>query len=281
LSTDPDHNFYHGEIMTDNILTGTSVKLRFLDMDLDSIRLTDSKEYRFSKSQALAAIGRNKNYLARLRLDSPDKVQTLTIKGFTWVTVKVKFHDGTQYRNAETISLSDVRVLWRCEDRWGNPTASDLIDVLSEDSLFDRCDQVWGETRSQEARHERDRRMFDIPEIWSLMFDREVEHHLSRLSGFHKRDIRNGKLYWEFFYRWMTSDERIQMDAANPVLPCGRRKYKIHQFLTDETKVRMQVHIRAVFTLMKTARDMTDWRRMMMCYEGFDQMDFDFDDEVA
>jgi len=267
--------------VTNEILTGTSVKLRFLDMELDSIRLTESKEYRFSKSQTLAAIGRNRDYLAVLAKKSPNKVQTLTSKGFTWVGVKVKFHDGLQYRHAETLSLADVRIFWRCEDRWGNPTAADLIDILSEDSLSDRCDQVWGETRSEESRHERDRRMFDTPEVWSLMFDREVEYHLARLSGLHKRDIRNGKIYWQFFYRWMTPDERVQMDIDNPVLSCGRRKYKIHQFLTPETKARMQVHIRAVFTLMKTARDMTDWRRLMMCYEGFDQGDFDFEYEAV
>lgn len=250
-------------------------------LEIDSIRLKESKEYRFSQSQALATIGKDKRYLSGLRSDSPDKVQTLTDKGFTWVGVTVKYHDGKQYRTAKTLSLSDVTVLWFCEMLWGNATASEYALLLMQDSLADRCDQVWGESRSKEDRQERDHRFMNVPEPWTLMFDREVEKHLARLSGFHKNDIRNGKIYWEFFYQWLTPEERIEMDANNPVLKKGRRQFKVHQFLSAEAKDRMKDQIRAVLVLMKTARNIQHWRQLMDTYEGFDQMDFDFEYEES
>jgi len=267
--------------MTVDILLGTSTKMPLGGLDLDSIRLKDSKEYRFSQSQALDLIGKHRSQLSVMKSRTPDKAQTLTDNGFTWVTVPVKFHDGKQYRTALTLSLSDVAILWFCETVWGNATAAQYTKLLMQDSLADRCDQAWGESRGKEARQERDYRFLSIPEPWSEMFDKELEFHLERLSGLHKLDIRNGKLYWKFFYRWVKPSERVQMDIDNPVQPNGRRKYKLHQFLSAEAKERMQKNVQAMFVLMKQARSLTEWEDSINRYEGFDQMDFDFDYETA
>jgi hypothetical protein len=90
--------------MAVDILLGTSTKMPLGGLDLDSIRLKESKEYRFSQSQALALIGKHRSQLSVMKSRTPDKVQTLTDNGFTWVTVPVKFHDGKQYRTALTLA---------------------------------------------------------------------------------------------------------------------------------------------------------------------------------
>jgi len=120
--------------MAVDILLGTSTKMPLGGLNLDSIRLKESKEYRFSQSQALALIGLNKGYLARLRVASPNKAQSLTTSGFTWTTVMVRFHDGSQNRTAKTLSLSDLTILCRCEDRWGNDKAAAVLDSMSGSS---------------------------------------------------------------------------------------------------------------------------------------------------
>jgi BarA-like signal transduction histidine kinase len=73
-----------------------AVKLYVGDLEFDAIRIIETSEYRMSQSQVLKAISVAKYYLARLPYHAPDKAQRLANKGFTWVSLAVKYHDGKQ-----------------------------------------------------------------------------------------------------------------------------------------------------------------------------------------
>jgi len=45
----------------------------------------------------------------------------------------------------------------------------------------------------------------------------------------------------------MTAEEKARLDIVNPVLTNGRRKYKIHQMLSSQTKERLTPHVTSIF----------------------------------
>ncbi|WP_375506036.1 hypothetical protein [uncultured Nostoc sp.] len=51
----------------------------------------------------------------------------------------------------------------------------------------------------------------------------------------------------------------------------GRRKYKIHQMLSHETKERLSPHVTSVLILMKSANSVAELRRLVQRQYGVDQ----------
>jgi hypothetical protein len=114
-------------------------------------------------------------------------------------------------------------------------------------------------------------RMLDIPSPWTQAFDSEMEAHISRVTGFHKNDIRNGKFYWEFVYGWMTPEEKAHLNEINPVLPNGRRKVKIHQCLAPETKIRLGPLQLKLLSKLESCNSVSELRRMRDRAKGVNQ----------
>jgi hypothetical protein len=69
----------------------------------------------------------------------------------------------------------------------------------------------------------------------------------------------------------MTPEEKAKLDIVNPILPNGRRKYKIHQMLSKETKERLCPHVISVVVLMKSANSVAELRRLVQRQYGIDQ----------
>jgi hypothetical protein len=111
----------------------------------------------------------------------------------------------------------------------------------------------------------------ETPQPWTRMFESEFEEHLARITKLHKTHIRNGKFYWELVYNWMTPEEKARLDIVNPVLTNGRRKYKIHQMLSSQTKQRLTPHVTSVLILMKSANSVDELRRLVGRQYGVDQ----------
>lgn len=254
-----------------NYIIAESTDLYIGNFQFDAIRISQTNEYRMSQSQTLKAVGERVQWLSDVAKKKQKAYQTLTAKGFTWCRQTVKYHDGKQYRFADTLSLEDVRILWRYLDKSGNVNAEILIDLLSDDDLKDRFEQIYNSRRTTEERRADDNRILDYPEPWTLTFDEAFEKRLAYLTGLHKNDIRNAQYYWEFIYSWMTAEERCKLEEVNPVLPSGRRRYKIHQMLDFETKQRLTPHIQAVYLLMKVANSLPELRRLLQRHEGIDQ----------
>jgi hypothetical protein len=133
--------------------------------------------------------------------------------------------------------------------------------------------EEWAKGAYQNQHSTRQCPILEAPKPWTLTFERTFELELSRISGLHKRDIRNGLLYWEFIYNWMTAEDKAKHETANPVQPNGRRKYKIHQMLDDETKQRLAEHIQCVMNYMLIANSVPELRRMIQRRYGVDQGD--------
>ena len=135
-----------------NYSIAESAELFIGELCFDAIRITGTGEFRMSQSQALKAVDERVQWLSDVAKRQGGAYKNLTAKGFTWCRQKVKYHDGSQFRFADTLSLQDVRILWRHLDKAGNAKADILIDLLSEDDLKDRFEQVYGGRRTKEER---------------------------------------------------------------------------------------------------------------------------------
>jgi hypothetical protein len=171
------------------------------------------------------------------------------------------------------IPVHQVSLIWVLASSRNNKKAALLLAACSTETLERKFDKEFGIVRTEEERDEILRsRILDNPQTWSPMFELKFEQRLAKVSGYHKNDIRNGKFYWEFVYNWMTPEERAKMDQVNPVLPNGRRRYKVHQMLDDETKSRIKPHVDAVFVLMGSAKSISELRRLLNRQHGIDQI---------
>jgi hypothetical protein len=114
-------------------------------------------------------------------------------------------------------------------------------------------------------------RILEIPKPGTPIFEAWFECQIQRITGYHKNDIRNGKFYWEFVYAWLTSEERSQLDRINPVLTTGRRKHKIHDCLTVETKERLVPLQYKLMGRLEACNTVQELRRMVQRSSGIDQ----------
>ncbi|MBW4689226.1 MAG: P63C domain-containing protein [Komarekiella atlantica HA4396-MV6] len=248
-----------------------AVELYIGNYRFDAIRIIETKEYRMSQSQILDPISIKRNWLTRLQSSLPRVYQMLVEQGLDPFTVSAAYTVNNTRISAVTRSLKDVRIIWRYFDKQGSPQASLLVDALAEDSLKSRFEQVWSEERTLLERRADDCRILSSPSPWTRVFETEFEDNLARITKLHKKNIRNGLYYWEFIYGWMTPEEKAKLDVVNPALPNGRRKYKIHQMLSDQTKQRLSPHVTSVLILMKSANSVDELRRLVRRQYGVDQ----------
>jgi hypothetical protein len=254
-----------------NYQAAEAVELYIGNYRFDAVRMIETKEYRMSQGQILTPIGVNRNWLGTLAKKAPKVYQSLVEQGLNHDTLPTKYAVNSAGTRADTIPLTNVRIIWRYFDKQGNLEAQKLIDALSEDSLISRFEQVWGESRTVEQRRTDDCRILSTPSPWTRVFETEFEDNLARISKLHKKHIQNGKYYWEFIYSWMTPEEKAQLDIVNPALTNGRRRYKIHQMLSDETKQRLTPHVTSILILMKSANSVPELRRLVQRQYGVDQ----------
>jgi hypothetical protein len=192
---------------------------------------------------------------------------------------KILMPEGLQVRAISTgtaqidgISLEQITKLWALAASRGNEKAAILLAACGTETLERRFDRAFNKQRAEQERDDRlTSRILNAPQAWTRMFEREFEEHLARISKLHKRHIRNGLYYWEFIYEWMTAEEKAKLDIVNPVLTNGRRKYKIHQMLSSQTKERLTPHVTSILILMKSANSVDELRRLVSRQYGIDQ----------
>lgn len=226
-----------------------AVKLFIGDFEFDAIRVIETGEYRMSRTQVLQSAGESRNWLVMLASHAPEVNRKLTSKGFSHVSVSVKYtvvsKSGKKIgTRADSMSLSDVRILWRFLDKhYDKPEADALVSALTEDSLCDRFDQVYGKERiSQDERRRRDNRVMKKPCPWDLMYQLHLCRKIQKWYGFD-----SSKFYWWYCYDFLSTQERADIDEYNPLIPhvskSGAtrtiRKARIHQHLSKETRERL------------------------------------------
>jgi hypothetical protein len=230
-----------------------AVKLYIGNLEFDAIRIIETGEYRMSQSQMLRAVNRVSRYFGEFESKTPDKAQRLKDKGFSWCRVRVKYHDGQRFRYAETLSLKDVRIFWNFENKNGNEHAETLVDVLTDDSLRDRFDQVYGTRRTIEERRIDDIRVMDTPRKFHPLFGDE---NMDRIASFLKVGRNHPKLanwMWQFVYHTLDATERAKLDNLNPVQPNGHRKQTIHQWLEENATEKHKQHFDKVLMVVNAA----------------------------
>ncbi|MBE9038701.1 P63C domain-containing protein [aff. Roholtiella sp. LEGE 12411] len=192
---------------------------------------------------------------------------------------KILMPEGLQVRAISTLTaqidgimLEQVTKLWALAASRGNEKAAILLAACGTETLERRFDRAFNKQVSEKERDDKlTSRILNAPQPWTRMFEAEFESHLARITKLHKKNIRNGLYYWEFIYSWMTPEEKAKLDVVNPALPNGRRKHKIHQMLSDQTKKRLTPHVTSILILMKSANSVPELRRLVQRQYGVDQ----------
>ena len=179
------------------------------------------------------------------------------------------------------VSIEDAVDYW-IEISAGNKKAKAIIKALAMETLERRADREFNVIVPESVRDQKlENRVLEFACPGEPVFQDEFEDHVCRITGLHKHDIRTGKFYWEFVYCWLTAEERARLEEINPVLSNGRRKHKIHDCLTPETKERLKPLQLKLISKMESCNTVSELRRMVKRSYGIDQPSlfdgFDFD----
>lgn len=122
---------------------------------------------------------------------------------------------------------------------------------------------------------------------WTKRFPDDFYRELFRLKGWKfsppspKRPGYVGKLTNELVYERMPPGVLQELRARNPVISPGRRRYKHHQFLTEDVgHPHLERHLVAVITLMRASKTWSQFMRLFKTAfprEG-DQLTLDLDE---
>ncbi|MBW4617724.1 MAG: P63C domain-containing protein [Desmonostoc vinosum HA7617-LM4] len=201
---------------------------------------------------------------------APEWLQKL-VGSDLYLTEKISVKGG-ETRPIRAIVCWGILRLYERRGKLEAIVALDAIGAIGINS-FIQAKTGWLPEQYQSSRKQRQEvsRILETPQPWTRMFENEFEENLARITKLHKKNIRNGKMYWEFIYSWMTPEEKVKLDIVNPALPNGRRKYKIHQMLDNQTKERLSPHVTSVLILMKSANSVDELRRLVGRQYGVDQ----------
>ena len=111
--------------------------------------------------------------------------------------------------------------------------------------------------------------VLDRPDPWKKLFDQEFCKQIYALGG--------PGFYWEFCYHWLTPTERCEIELKNPVLN-GRRHDRIHQFFSEETKLRLKPYLAELAAVVATANGdkKAFWTGYRKHFKGINQLDIPF-----
>jgi hypothetical protein len=173
------------------------------------------------------------------------------------------------------VAIEDAAAYWGKMAIAGNVLAVGILVASAIEAIERRADAAFGNEKSEGERNERfaKNRVLDFPSPGDPIFESWFESQIERITGFHKNDIRNGKFYWQFVYCWLTPEERCQLELINPVTSTGRRREKIHNCLTAETKERLMPLQLKLGSKMESCKSTRELQRMIARANGVDQPD--------
>jgi len=122
---------------------------------------------------------------------------------------------------------------------------------------------------------------------WAKRFPDEFYRELFRLKGWQfsppspKRPGYVGKLTNELVYERMPQGVLEELRSRNPTVRPGQRRYKHHQFLTEDIgHPHLERHLVAVITLMRASKNWSQFKRLFLAAfpKLGDQLTLDLDD---
>ena len=110
-------------------------------------------------------------------------------------------------------------------------------------------------------------RILSIPRPWEKMFEPDFCRTVFSWFG--------AQFYWQWVYNMLSDEEKAKHDDLNPVSH-GKRNYRIHQFLTESTKERLEDNIKELVLLVVTSTSRQDFLTRASRLKGFDQLELKF-----
>jgi hypothetical protein len=168
-----------------------------------------------------------------------------------------------QARAAGKLAKSQERVAAACEALLAGFATVGIIALVDEATGF-QADRTKDEL-------ERILSAYVSPELlpWTRRFGEPFYEQVFRLEGWDYKppQVKRPKhLAWltdELIYKKLPEGVRDKLRAQNPPNEKGRRKFKNHQFLTNEIgEPHLQSQIIAVTTLMRASRDKKEFKRL-------------------
>lgn len=144
--------------------------------------------------------------------------------------------------------VAHCRVLSRAFSKVGIIALVDEATGFQYDRTSDALEELLRKFLSDELRR------------WVKTFPDEFYRELFRVYGYSYSDATSrrtayiGKLTKDLIYERLAPEVLAQLEARNPRMPSGRRRYKHFQWFTDDFGVpRLREHLHAVITLLKAS----------------------------
>ncbi|KEI92424.1 hypothetical protein N491_11370 [Clostridium botulinum B2 275] len=123
---------------------------------------------------------------------------------------------------------------------------------------------------------------------WTKKFPDEFYKQMFRLKGWKypnpggKRPGIVGTYTNKYVYDLLPPGVKEELQKVNPTVKPGRRKYKHHQFLTEEIgNVHLKDHLIKVITLMQASRNWKDFNTLFnRTFNIADQLELDIEDDT-
>jgi hypothetical protein len=185
-----------------------------------------------------------------------------------WLTNKIgKKNNATIKPIRSAIAIKIIRYY----DRKGKPKAQATMDALAEIGIENYIQVKTGYTPSQYAAaptsHEILNRILDAPRPWVRLYSPEFCKVVYKWYNYH--------FYWLYVYDILTAEEKCKHDRLNPVIN-GKRDVRIHQYLDQETKDRLEPYINRLTTLVETSTSRQDFETRYNRLNGLNQLGLPF-----
>lgn len=174
-----------------------------------------------------------------------DDLKALLGNDFTTLQSKYRMNSGGLSK-VELWKTADARKFWRFHDRKGNQKASLIVDALVEVSLDIIINDAFNRAYKRGDAEKLVNRILNTPNPWKRLYEPEFCDTVFKWYG--------AQFYWEFCYNFLTPHERCKLNELNPPVK-GERKKRIHQYLENETRIRLEPYILQLIAVFNSSRN--------------------------
>lgn len=224
--------------------------LHVVENGVELFTIVSTGESGMSQRGLARACGKRVSTIQNLIKNLTDKAPSKTLKH--WIGKALTLTDETIKRNGKEITVYHADF---CSDAithyafLGSETAQDIVAATNKIGLnsFIQAKTGWlpEEYQSSQESREAVNRILLENAPYNALYQKDVCDRAFSWFGC--------QFYWSYFYFWMSTQERCDLDKRNPPVN-GRRKTCIHQWIEGDTKERLRDKAIALGTLILAAR---------------------------
>lgn len=199
----------------------------------------------------------------------PKELETVLGSNFTTLQSQYKNTSGafSQVNLWDTESATKYYFYHALENK--NKVARSIVDALGSatldriiDDRFDRDLLKRGELQASV-----NSRILEIPRPWEAVYSKEFLAWVR--ANYYPRDF-----FWTYIYSFLTPQERADLERVNPVLvKTYQRKWRIHQYLNQETLDRLEPQVQIVYSLGIRSTSAQDFETRYNRHFGYHQLE--------